>query len=362
MEEIRERVNGRKWAWIISHLDYDHFSIIEALWRDGRINPPDVVILPASYNVKLCRDAVSYLYAYMMLLSHIEKIQPPGWIEIFDRLSNTRKLFVEKGHRIKAGPLEYLVLWPSRDYAEQNCEKVLKEPVLKELKDKIESFCGAHENKEYKNIADKAREEACKEAEKAREKILEGLSKNTVQVYGNIIDLEELLTEDRNRDSYPQREGSRKPENDVASKDKASIILYSKVRNLNSIAYVLKAGFPCELRVFERVKRRKYSVFFDYYYGYDVLLYLGDLSDEELDKALENYFGLTENKRLLVEVAPHHGNSYSRYLKQLNPAPVYLSRCNKHYRYPNRYEKYYHGSVVIVSGHTRGVDISYYKV
>ncbi|WP_053240454.1 hypothetical protein [Pyrobaculum islandicum] len=47
---------------------------------------------------------------------------------------------------------------------------------------------------------------------------------------------------------------------------------------------------------------------------------------------MRNYYGGGE-KRVIVEVAPHHGNAFSGELSNVKPRIAYIPRCDEHTRW-----------------------------
>lgn len=350
------------WAWIISHLDFDHYSIVlELVEKLGWWNEPSVIILPASYNLDECMKAT---VAYLMLadlLATIMKIPPVHKEEIAPILSRARRkgrLFgVKQGQIIRAGDIEYYILWPSNPSTRDICHRLANE-----LYNKLHTYLDKHA-KELNGYE-------CRNVEKCEERYL-GILKEIfpINIEKLIIDLDEILNDEIRSEN--------------ANRDKAldGVRTYKFIRrtpysfdrlytnaaiqfgdyNLLKIHYSYVNALSMALLVLDkRFMIDNILLFQPYLYptkgcpptpllisqmrfissSNNIILYLADLTGKELDLAIQYYMNFCRsynNNRfhVLALVAPHHGNSYSSLLSQICSNILIISRCDdrSHVRY-----------------------------
>ncbi len=96
-----------------------------------------------------------------------------------------------------------------------------------------------------------------------------------------------------------------------------------------------------------------------------ILLYFSDTTSNVLPHIVKYYIQNVDSKGSpIVEVAPHHGNSYHRVLALLRPRIIYVPRCQRHI--PRRWElpriwkmlEMRGDTKLYVSGHNTGVTIA----
>lgn len=137
---INEMSINRCWTWFLSHLDYDHYSLILDLIMQRRWPAPRYVVLPASYSYNVCREAVAMHFALAYLIADMLKLNLPRAEELYERLNDFIKggtiiYGVAAGDKVVIGGAVYHVIWPEDRYVEENCGELIK--VIREKIDKI---------------------------------------------------------------------------------------------------------------------------------------------------------------------------------------------------------------------------------
>ena len=102
------------------------------------------------------------------------------------------------------------------------------------------------------------------------------------------------------------------------------LVVHKSVVNLHSLAYVVESGISHHVHV-DLLNIEDFGSYCHHYYFNDeyVLMYLGDLNGNELNKALRNARDAGVHY-VNVLVAPHHGNAV------LHSHITYIPRCDGH--------------------------------
>ena len=322
------------WVWFLSHLDYDHFSIMLSFVDSGAWNPPHLVFLPETYRREKCKQMLGKFYALACILADGLRIARPRYAEIASILRRSVRIGVKQGDRISAGDLTYHILWPPSDETSEMCGRVLDQ-----VMEKVERYC---------RRLGKDRE-TVEQLEREFLDVFEGIEPSETLRSEGSMDLGDVLSsaEDRCRSegfsghSHVERGWSTERIFINASsryEDPELKHLYSNVLNLCSIAYRVKAN--AELSASASLTYTYMHPCNDWSYALvspvmnlndmdDLILFPSDLQGGSLEDMLIDYvFEKLLDCNLLVEVAPHHGNESNLILRGLDPAVVYISRCD----------------------------------
>ncbi|HDM23894.1 MAG TPA: hypothetical protein ENG22_03015 [Candidatus Bathyarchaeota archaeon] len=319
------------WIWILSHMDYDHFSIVANLVSDKGLPEPSAIILPASYSYSACKDTLIHYLALAEVIAYKLRIRRPRYTDIFKILSKCHNnIGVSSGTVFSAGKLEYLIVWPEDSYAKNKCRELLSG-----LRRKIEELC-----------KDDPR---CKEvAEEAIRRIRYEVNGLNVEVYKDHVDVS-ILKKARNSQKPTMLPHSMKAVGPRDSDGETSLeMLFEEaakklndpelyelarnVQNIHSIGYTamvhdFHSSICTHILSLDSLNCYSCSCGFNRL----LLLYLADLEGNELNMAIKNYIKYTyPSSSVLMEIAPHHGNSYSRLLNVIKSCITYIPRCNIH--------------------------------
>lgn len=350
------------WVWVLSHLDYDHFSITLSMIKQRLWNIPSVIILPASYVYRECREAQVYLHALMEVVAFVQKISPPKSVEILSLLDSIRKqgktkiIGVASRTVLKAGYLKYYFVWPEPNYVVAQC-KELREAI----REKIGQLC-----KGDKRCLDIYQE------------VLESLwtwvkETGEISYYENeLIDINALLESHFQEPYYSNylsldfsAEGAIGIKEFFAEassklKDITLYILVSRVLNQHSTAYVIYSEKSALAEAYYDNRPRLYIP--NYCESNAQIFYPSDLGNNELDLAIQNARKIYRCPITTVAVAPHHGNEYSRYWDTyIKPLVTFIPRCDLHtppnYIKKYTYLRYYSHNIALYSGHSLGLKL-----
>ena len=373
--------------WILSHLDYDHFSIVAQYFLDTN-SKIERCYFPCILAVPECRDMkVAYL-ALMMAIYEVRRIPSPPYTRVFGAINNIckQKIGIGRNYKLRLVDsqgnmlLEYHIVSPKCIYPDitKRCRRIANE-----LRAKLKKVCKGDERCIRENI-DKARS------------ILEGITIESVEKCEPVdkIQVEDYETFNRDKKessslshnlSLESRKYEYKDENIKAASEYLMDILgyeeYVKLResmlNTEAIAYYLKTSISpiivkhyyciepyCPIHYRHIVYYEKYKLYL--VHDHIVNVYLSDLSGNELDDAL-SYMLNAENKNTLhpiVLVAAHHGNSWSENLTKIKPLVTWLSRCghvNRKIRSNFKEDYLYLGINTVVSGHNRILRVEGYR-
>jgi len=347
------------WAWIISHLDFDHYSIVLELVEKLRWwNEPSVIMLPASYNLDECMKATVMYVMLADLLATLMKVPPVYKEEIASILSRVRRkgrLFgVRQGQIIKTGDIKYYILWPPNPSININIRDICSR-LAKELYNKLHMYLEEHAKdlKGYK----------CQDIEKCEEEYLDILREIfPINIEKPIIDLDEILnneipSENVNRDKTLEEMKTykftrRTPYSFDRLYTNAAIrfrdynlqaLHYSYVNAFSVALLIMSKNFLNTIQLLHLAENYPVlisAISFANNLNNNMILYLSDLTGKELDLAVQYYVNFCRsynNNRcyVLALVAPHHGNSYSDSLSQIYSNTLIISRCDdrSHVRY-----------------------------
>jgi len=381
------------WAWIISHIDYDHYSITGGLIRAGSWPKPKLIVLPGTYSPRVCRETYKMYHMLASILAYMLKIPPPpSWV-LIDVLRSVREsgqiIGAIQGAKLYVGELAYRIIWLPASGVEGLCGKLLKE-----LREKLDG------------ILKKCREklgEACDEVKERSEKegadLVDVLAPDRVLVGGDQVSLEILRESERTPGSGEEgfKEPGETPQTvaeplageaygDIyaqAAEELGDVelqALHRDIVNAFSTAYALEfRGKPLgymtivEVKEFPGFSMNTWAIWRAVYHRLQIppsplLLYLSDLDGEALEQAISYYKRYACS--VVVEVAAHHGNAYTAALQCIAPHIIFISRCHRH---PSanveKNFKYYlrlqdlpieHHTLWIYTGHRYGLHVTVY--
>lgn len=334
------------WVWIISHLDYDHYSLVLALIEKLKWwQKPSAIILPASYNLKECMKAAVMYLMLADLLAILMKIPPVYKEEIIPILSEARSrgalLGVYRGKTLRAGDVEYHILWPPHQFDGKTCCGLANE-----LERKFNMYI-----EKYARELDQYKHDNIQEYQEKYWKLLEKIS--PIVDERRVIDLDEVL----NREELQRKDIERAETLLFEQKQRGPYSfnwLYINAARRFNDTELLKIhnsyvnAFSTAFIVSSTSSRDKVKL---YFYSTsnlmfrplltltastttpNLILYLADLKGKELDEAIQYCFN--NNCKVFMLVAPHHGNSYRKSLSQIESEILVASRCDNkgHVRY-----------------------------
>ena len=298
------------WIWILSHMDHDHFSIVESLIKTNILPKPSAIILPASYSLDVCKDTLIYYLALAEIIAYKLRIRPPRYIDIFEILSKCpNNIGVCSGTVLSAGNLEYLIIWPEYDYAANKCRELLDS-----LRLKIKKLC--KDDPMCKKIAEEAIKKIRYKAGDLKIEVhrdyvdipILGKAKNFHGLETPPYSMRTICLEDSSRETSIEilfREAARE------LNDPELYRLTRNVQNIHSIGYIARVRNPHSLIHIHISNLDLFNYCLGFYnFNRLLLLYLADLEGDELYVAIKNYIKYThQGDRVLIEIAPHHGNS-----------------------------------------------------
>ena len=316
-------------VWIISHFDYDHISLTAQLLNHTNTYA-DLCIIPFTYSVEACRDALALYLAFMASV-----IKPPKLPEALEAVLNRCriKVLVERGSSIFYDNYsQYEFLWPDAHYISSTniCDKIQKE-----LRKRIENSC-------------KRNPEMCKDLEKnigyIREKLgsMSGDAKliKELNIRNYLHGIEELRVDQLEEFIIRKltHERTRKETGDIEEPFLKVLETYKlrcfkeRLENMYSLAYIIRPLRPDPgiieiIRPYNQHIRCK--VFHEYYLSWpdeNIMMYLGDLDDSSIGLAIDGYVPT----RVSVLVPAHHGNRWHTKLSQVRAYTTYLNRCDEH--------------------------------
>jgi len=154
----RDTNPSRAWAWILSHMDYDHYSLVTGLINAGLWREPEIIVAPGAYSQRVCREAFLEYHALADLAATILKIPLPRTIDLARLLKNAKKhgkiYGVFQGARLRFGELIYHVIWPPSSEMGKRCNELLGV-----LEKKISKALEKCQDRECKEVLDEARKE-----------------------------------------------------------------------------------------------------------------------------------------------------------------------------------------------------------
>ncbi len=344
---VVERLDRDPWIWILSHLDYDHFSIVLKLIEERLLHKPEAVILPASYSKEPCQEALVRFLTLAKVTAFMLNFSPPKYEKILDFLarSGVKTYGFSAGIRFITYGLRYRFIWPELNYVVSACKELVEI-----LDEKILRIC-------------RGNEECIRKARKLMDELsprIKDIGKKVADV-GDIVDLKDLVSEVSEEEGlrYESQEvlklfnGFKQEDNLSADelfslaqrrlKDRFLYLAAKRTLNSFSLAYMISKLYidlnPLIVKVFDHKKGILCLKKLSKNYG-SILLYPDDLVSDELDEALRYAYNNFYIGQLPILIALHHGNAYSNYIGRMRPEVIYMSRCDtynpKRYRYPFR--------------------------
>lgn len=332
-------------VWIVSHFDYDHFSIISSLLdnysRQSRRINVDLCVLPYLYRVSECRKA---LMMELAIISYLIKV--PGLPCALESLlrSCERYWLVMEDYRLKINDsLFYEFLWPPKGVVEDTCREIVEV-----INDKV-----------VKRVD---RENIIHEKAERFENELERRLKKTIHT--EFLDIETLAKHKFNEISFNASRDEACPQLKVAKScyDESVKALYGHYKGLRELLYVTRSILNLYSVAYAIINKGhmnevdvvSYNLFHNIY-GFQSnwpiacispsreseillkllnideipVLYLADLDQNSLEIVLAKIRWTIP----AVVIAPHHGNTWSDMVEGL---VAYIHRCFRHV--PTRYE------------------------
>ncbi|MEB2835863.1 MAG: hypothetical protein GSR80_001007 [Desulfurococcales archaeon] len=377
------------WAWILSHVDYDHYSIVTGLVRAGQWPTPSLVILPAVYDLQACREAVAEYHKLAVATAALLRLPPPSISDLTGITGSVERVGVSQGSRLQAGELVYHVIWPPfNSEARLKCGKLADR--LRRKLDEAMRRC--------REKRGRACNEALERGEREAGDILDRLAPGKIV---ETINLDEILT--KTKSPTPEEGETRRLQEALAMgseerpvtyeylfaeaavelDDYELLALHGDIVNNFSLAYSLETSeYGSDRKALCASVREFYSpttqaapfrsLFYLVSHDPVVLLYPSDLSGDALAQALSyfkhHYKGrtLATTISVAIEVAAHHGNAFTPELRDIAPTILFFPRCNSKSRHVSprirggfKYRRRFRGldaCTKIYSGHTHGLE------
>lgn len=127
------------WAWVLSHMDYDHYSITVGLIKARLWPKPKLMILPAVYSSRVCREALAEYHRLALLEAAILRAPPPATIDLVRVAGSVKRVGARQGTKLYAGGLVYHIIWPPTSGTWPSCEELLEK--LRKKLDKAMNKC-----------------------------------------------------------------------------------------------------------------------------------------------------------------------------------------------------------------------------
>lgn len=354
MEILSDVILHKPRVWIISHFDYDHFSLISHILDFVGV---DVCVVPYVYSISKCREALAVYFLAESLQLRIPIPSLPRALKSSIKLCRGKTMLARKGMTIKSDDhTELRIIWPSHltEDIEKTCDNIRDELWYKILKgsdmkrDDVEALL-----RSFLEELDKLGEAMMRE-----------------QIELNIVSERDIRREDIDHERLLRMFDL------VESSLTLNIHLEPTLGHRSEISYLRHYWL---LQARERLLN-KYSIAYymshqgDAYYNIErrcpgqfspnrlcserslllplykmksaKILYLGDLGDRDLDEAL----GCLRDQSFDVVIAAHHGNSWSPFIKG---RLAYISRCDYHVtgRYSGFRREYCIDMPCVISGH-----------
>lgn len=324
-------------VWIVSHFDYDHYSIVSSILSSSSVNV-DICVLPYVYRVHECRMAVAFLYAIKYELLTVPLfITPPRLPEalepIFTRCS--KSWFVKEGSKIRVdSDTFYEILWPPVGTLRETCKEIV-DAILGRIVERLER-----------------RREIYRRAEEFMEKLNE-IWKNAIET--EVLDVQTFVRQALEETSIRSPSARRPLELEKPHLEHDSLVqvlnkyykdipelaeVTRNIINLYSIAYAIKhSESSYDMRIVDHCDETRYCHILPRPLVYCNMtttkspglpvLYLADLDRSSLNRVLSKLDGTP-----IVVIAPHHGNTWSN---DIRGSITYIHRCSNHV--PARYRR-----------------------
>jgi len=323
------------WAWILSHIDYDHYSITGGLIRAGSWPMPKLIVLPGTYSPQVCRETYKMYHMIASILAYMLKIPPPPSWDLINILSSARQsgqiIGATQGTKLYVGELAYHIIWPPASGIEGLCGRLLEKlreklyEILEKCREKLGEACDEVMRRSEKEGADLievlAPSRVVADEDQDLVEILRGLGRTPGPGEGGFKEpreapqtVAEPLAGEAYGDIYAQ-----------AAEELGDVelqALHRDIVNAFSIAYALEfRGKPfgyvatVEVQEFSKSSKNIRTVWRAAYRGLrtppsSLLLYLSDLDGEALKQAIDYYKRYACS--VVVEVAAHHVHAYTQ--------------------------------------------------
>jgi len=375
------------WAWILSHFDYDHYSITGGLIRDGLWPKPKLVALPGTYSPQVCRETYMAYHMIASILAYMLKISPPpSWV-LINILSSARRsgqiIGATQGAKLYVGELAYRIIWPPASGVEGLCGRLLEK--LREKLHEILERCRRSRGEECDEVMRRSDEEGADlievlapsrvvaDEDQDLAEILRGLGRTPRSGEGGFKEPPETprigaepLTGETYENIYTR----------AAEKlgDRELHVLHRNIVNVFSLAYALEfrdkpLGYMTivEVKEFSEFSTNIWAIWRAIYHRLQIppsplLLYLSDLEGDTLTRAVDYYRQYSQT--IAIEIAAHHGNAYSPALRKIAPSTIFIPRCDNHtykgMRGNFKYQRRRCSSAIctrIHTGHTYGLEV-----
>lgn len=318
MESIRNTLhkylkNGQNYKWIISHFDYDHFSLVGELIKNNELNRPDECFVPATYST--CKDTlVRYLALEDLILSKV--IRYISYPEALGQLRNCKRITpVGSGKTLDTSNFTFQFIWPDTHTSESDCSELSEK-----IRQKVDKYCKEHAG----------------EYEGGYNGCLRRYQEIFEQIYSNI---KEIPSEGGNEGEGQTRLRYDKVSPEHTFSDKiciAELIQYRSIidheladirrnaLNYFSLGYILSPKLKTDyIGIIKNNILPAFPLFTKFISGSkNFLLFLGDMEYNAINNALRD-----RPKKYEIVIAAHHGNSYGGFVRG---KIAILSRCDLH--------------------------------
>ena len=327
-------------AWIISHFDYDHISLVAQLLKVID-KSADICIMPFTYSEQACREALASYLAFVAY--ELGRPRLPEALE--SALSRCRAIkLAKRGFKLRIDDsVYYEFLWPSHTHigSPDVCSRIQKE-----LERRINESCERDRDRcrNLKDLSTMIREKLDKLAKIGDAKPVDKSGSENDE-----LDIRDILSQRERAGERSYEESARPhPIENLLSEEYVTYTGYrfsralelyelrevkKSLENAYSLAYIIRSSQPQEMRL--EVSTEGEGPICTYQELSlsnstsnkalsDVLIYLGDLDDSSAERALEGYIPT----RVLILVPAHHGNSWPSAMRKVSARLTYLNRCH----------------------------------
>jgi len=331
---------SRRIHWIISHLDYDHYSLMANFAIEQNIDV-DMCYLPASYSIDLCREAIAHMIAFQVLVLQDARaaILPTYRVhlrcrgellpQIFLKICRSKR-FVAQGDVIplsRSKEVNLHVIWPNTQIAKDLC-KIL----ISEVTELVKQFCKKRKDEKFclrlfEEFKDSLMHALFSEVPAERPPNSYEMSIYKADVESTIKSLVKGLGGEKLAELY--------------------MVAYRNYRNISSIAYAILVSSLKDVCLSAYTCYPYYCPYCPYPHHialraelcrlsplicmstHSLVTYLADLDDSNIDQAMRYVkLHIPSALRTLALIAPHHGNSWHNSLRSTRPLITVLSRSN----------------------------------
>jgi len=371
------------WTWIISHIDYDHYSLVAELVKKGLLPKPGEVVVPGVYSQQACRETLAEYHKLACILATIPGAPLPSFsdlVEIIGRARQRGKVYgVFQGGRLYFNELVYHVIWPSKLETAKQCEK-LQDEIEKKLDEALEK-CRRMRGEACDKALKRAEQEG-NEVKRAIEpsRIVESLNLGQELDKGGEVETGFQAGEPRLEEPSYLENPPLGTYSDIYAQaaekfnDLELLKLHMNVINAHSLAYAIEFKSPlyrsvkvwlCDFPKLNHSGSVQLYRYLAHHPSESLLLYPADLDGDALEQAIKYYS--SHKQSVIIEVAAHHGNAYSASLQHITPYVVLISRCPDHAT-PKMRENFVYWkrflnlpmSACVLTGHSYGLMIRIY--